>query len=180
MSIDSKIEFAKKLKALSDRGVGGEKINADAMLTAFLKKHGLTIQDIEDEKKSDYFFKLKKGQSDLWAQIVHCVNKDIKAYDVPAAKAKEFKLKSRTFITCTAQEYFIIDSMLSFYWPIYEKELRVFWRAFCVANDLLVKSNKTTDDLSKDELEEYLRASKMAKSVRSESFRKQIEQGKKN
>ena len=49
--MNSKEEMLKKLLALSKQGVGGEKINAEALLNKLLKKHGLTIEDIDDEEE---------------------------------------------------------------------------------------------------------------------------------
>ena len=44
--VDEKIkERARKLHALAERGIGGEKTNAQTMLDAFLKKHNLKIID---------------------------------------------------------------------------------------------------------------------------------------
>ena len=39
-----------KLKALADRGVGGEKTNAQAFLDATMKKHGYTLDDVKKHK----------------------------------------------------------------------------------------------------------------------------------
>ena len=54
------IELAKKLKALADKGIGGEKSNAEAMLNNLMKKHNITIEEIEGEKLMDFFFKIEK------------------------------------------------------------------------------------------------------------------------
>ena len=54
------IELAKKLKALADRGIGGEKINAEKMLNALMKKHKISIEDIEGEKQEDCNLKEKQ------------------------------------------------------------------------------------------------------------------------
>lgn len=40
------LELAKKIKALADRGVGGEKINAAAMLELHMTRHGITMENI--------------------------------------------------------------------------------------------------------------------------------------
>ncbi len=64
--MDKYIELAKKLKAHADRGFDGEKINAEKMLNRLLEKHGITIEDIEQDKKSDYFFNLNTIDSRLW------------------------------------------------------------------------------------------------------------------
>ena len=52
--IDEKIrQRAKKLHALAERGVGGEKTNAQTMLDAFLVKHNLRMVDISTKPKRE-------------------------------------------------------------------------------------------------------------------------------
>ena len=88
------IELAKKLKALADKGIGGEKVNAEKMLNDLLKKHNITIEDVEGEKTENYFFKVKPEDSNLFIQIVKRVRYDLKVYgEVPAKKIKELHLK---------------------------------------------------------------------------------------
>ncbi len=58
MTKDKKIilDKAKKIKELADKGVGGERENAKAMLNSFIKKHNLTLEEItgHEYKKSKY------------------------------------------------------------------------------------------------------------------------------
>ena len=54
------IILAKKLKALADKGIDGERVNAQKMLDTLMRKHNLTITDIEGEKTDDYFFSLNQ------------------------------------------------------------------------------------------------------------------------
>lgn len=75
------IELAKKLKALADRGEGGEKVNAENKLQQLIKKYGITTEEIEGEQQHDYFFKIKTTRErKLWMQIVALVNREIKKY----------------------------------------------------------------------------------------------------
>lgn len=171
------IDLAKKLKALSEKGVGGEKINAEKMLNDLMKKHNLTIEDIEGENKFDYFLKLKKEEEKLFNQIVKRVNTEIPLYgEFPAKDIKAFKLKGNFLIKCTASEYVEIESMFIVYNRLYKDELNIFYRAFCTANDLLVTSKdaRSVKDMTDDEYNDWLRATAMASKIKSETFRKQI------
>lgn len=47
------IEKAKKLKALADRGVGGEQINAKEMFDKYVKHHNITEEEL-NEINSNY------------------------------------------------------------------------------------------------------------------------------
>lgn len=42
-----KMDVIKKLKALSDRGINGEKENATKLLNKLMKKYGITEEELE-------------------------------------------------------------------------------------------------------------------------------------
>lgn len=172
------LELAKKLKALADRGIGGEKINAEKMLANLLLKHNLTIEDIEGEKTFEYFFKLKPEDVMIWSQIVGHVNAKIPKYgEFLKMDVKAFKLAGNYMINCTPAEYIEIECMLGIYPELYKRELKIFNSAFCHANDLLIKTDNKREitDLSKEELERILRIRAMASKIKSETFRKQLQ-----
>ena len=54
---DSIMEKLRKIKALAENGVGGERIAAQEALDRLLKEHGLTLEDISDEQSRYYEFK---------------------------------------------------------------------------------------------------------------------------
>lgn len=175
--MDKKLELAKKLKALAEKGVGGEKLNAETILKDFLAKHNISLDELESEKESDYFFQIKEEEEQLFIQIVARVRRTIKVYGrITAVKIKEFKLKGNFFITCTASEYFEIESMNHVYQRLYKKELDVFYHAFLTANNLLASSEnpKSYDDLTDEEKDKYDRGTAMAENIKSETHRKQI------
>jgi DNA polymerase III delta prime subunit len=71
------IELAKKLKVLSKRGIGGEKENAERMLSEIMTKYGLSDEDIEGEKLNEYYFNIEKSDNKFWCQVVRHVNRTI-------------------------------------------------------------------------------------------------------
>lgn len=173
------IELGKKLKALADRGIGGEKLNAERMLADMLKKHNLTIEDIEGEATADYFFTLTKEEAILWSQIVGRVNREIKKYGpIPAKEVKRFELGGNYMLTCTASEYIEIESMNHVFQKLLKEEQEFFYAAFCKANDLLLPNPnpKKIDDLTEQEIQDYLRTSGMASHIKKRTIQKQITQ----
>ena len=46
----------RKLQALAERGVGGEKETAKRMLEKLLARHGLTLDDLADERRDTRWF----------------------------------------------------------------------------------------------------------------------------
>lgn len=174
------IELAKKLKALADRGVGGEKVNAETMLQNLMQKHGLTMADIDGEIQKNYFFKLESDEMvSLWQQIVASVNWNIKFYgEFKKSVIKQHALDGNWAVKCTAAEFAEISCKFSVYGRLYQQEKKVFYNAFIHANDLLIDrgagNNKSVDDLSPKEREDYMRASQMAESIKKENYRKQL------
>ena len=56
---DKKKQLLNKLKALAERGVGGEKETAQRKLKELMKKYGVEEVDLSDEKKENFKFKYK-------------------------------------------------------------------------------------------------------------------------
>lgn len=52
MNKNKAIDKAKKLKALADRGIGGEKLNAKAQLDKLMKEHNLSDTDVDTETET--------------------------------------------------------------------------------------------------------------------------------
>ncbi|UXA39113.1 DUF2786 domain-containing protein [Pseudomonas juntendi] len=72
LTIDVKVQTKlRKLQALAERGVGGEKDNAQRMLEKLLARHGLTIDDLADERREIRWFPAaNKFESRLALQIL--------------------------------------------------------------------------------------------------------------
>lgn len=179
--MEKHIELIKKLKALSEKGVGGEAINAQKFFQKMLHKHNLTISDIDGEKQEDFFFNARGINARLFHQIVKRVNYDLKVYQFPSAKVKQFKLTGNSMVTCTPAEFIEIEQMFDVYTKLYKKESEVFYSAFLSANDLLARppkeEQKSTDDLTPEELEEWMRVNQMAGNIKKETIRKQLSNG---
>ena len=52
-----------RVKELAERGVGGEKENAEALLNRLMAKYGISEEDIEDTAERDYFIHGKTQSS---------------------------------------------------------------------------------------------------------------------
>ena len=177
------IELAKKLKALAERGIDGEKQTAEKMLSALLKKHKITIEEIEDEKLEKYYFKLETGEHDLWHQIIKQVNYYIKCYgEFPKKLIKELELGGNYMIECTATNYIEIEAKYSFYKRLYNDELDIFYSAFLKANDLLVDNPNKKDngsemsiaDVNMEDYKKWKRIKDIADKITVGQFRKQL------
>lgn len=171
------IELAKKLKALTEKGIGGEKINAIKMLNDLLKKHNITVEEIEGEKLFDFYFTINdKHVFSLLYQIVKKININIRCFgEIPKSKIKSLKLKGNYLIECTSSEFIEIEAKFDFYHRLYKTELDTFLSAFIEANDLGVDNpNREEKQLSKEEYEELLRIKEMASKIKKGEFHKQL------
>ena len=178
--MEKHIELAKKLKALAEKGVGGEAKNAQQMLDKMLKKHNLTLSDIDGDSTNDYYFMATGVNARLFHQIVKCVNHNLKVYIFPKSKASIYGIKANMVITCTAYEFVEIDQMFSVFSRLFKEESEIFYTAFLAANDLLVNppdsERKSVSDLSPEELEKWRRSQEMSSKIKRESIRKQLVQ----
>lgn len=145
------IETAKKIKELAEKGVGGEKQNAQELLSKFLKKNNLTLDDLDSEEKKDWFLNDKdfpKEYNWLMAQIVASVDPTLKDVVMFREMLKDKKSQSEIkntlgytcsmYLFCTASYYAEISTKFSVYKDSYDKEADLFRYAFFLKNDLLV------------------------------------------
>ncbi|MDD3875409.1 MAG: hypothetical protein PHT69_02195 [Bacteroidales bacterium] len=173
------IELAKKLKALADRGEGGEKVNAENKLQQLMMKHGITTEEIEGEQQLDYFFNIKTiRERKLWMQVVALVNREIKKYgEFPSDIIEAKTLPGNYMIICTVAEYIEIQAMFDFYKNLYDQEEEIFYTAFLHTNNLLLppKEGEEVAEYSKEERDHMFRAVSMAKNITKATYRKQLE-----
>ena len=138
--MDKIIELAKKLKALTERGEGGEKINAHRMLRDLMNKHDISLDQIEEVSREKRQFTFKANQQKLFTQIAAMV----------MGRAVEFwRIKGKRnvlLIECTVAEFLEIQAAFDFFWEAYERELKVFDKAFIYRNNLLPKDVIVTDE----------------------------------
>lgn len=170
MSNHRVIELAKKIKALADRGIDGEKRNAAELLNDFLEKHGLTLDDIESETRVDTFINCQKKQRKIMAQIFwRVLGYDAKIYN-SAGKRYGY------VIECTPAEKIEIAAMFRHYWAAYERELESFQRAFIMTNNLYAQDadGRDYDDLTQQEKDEFERAQRLAQGMDKSEFFKQL------
>ena len=162
------LELAKKLKALADRGIDGEKENATEMLEKFCKKHNISLTDIEEEKSTRHYFKTTKEQSSFFGQIVrYCLGKKAAVYCV-------YKKKYESGVDCTPSEYLEIRFTFNFYWKAYKAEQKLFYAAFIQKNNLYPTDAETIYISDEKEIERLCKIECMANGIDKYTIRKAI------
>jgi hypothetical protein len=180
MASQKAIELCKKIKALADKGKGGEQGNAQAMLTKFLKKYGLKIEDIESEHKKDrvFFF---PAHNKLKGKFVQQVIASVLGSGINYWISNK-KQQSDWIVKCTDAEYIEIKEKINFYWKHMQDEMDIFYKAFIQTNRLYSKPSadkQKAKELSREGLQELKRMSLMMQGMESKTLNKSLPHDKK-
>lgn len=139
------LELAKKIKALADQGVGGEKLNAQKMLAALCAKHGIDIDELEErETVATHTFIATKLTEKLLDQII---------WKVCGGKTKLYepgRKRYGTRIECTEAQRLEILALYSIYSRALAKAVEDVKRAFIQANDIFPTGDDEDDDEEED------------------------------
>ena len=167
-----------KLKALEDRGVDGERANAEQMLSDLMYKYGISPDFINEVSKDRFtirfkviwerklFFQLMRlcvGNNDDWGLYAHYKprsrNLDHKAYE----------------IECTQAQW--IESLAKFevLRRDYIRQLKNFYRAFLMRNDLLLPCDPNAPDLTEEELEQEREVFELSQGIKKSELNPQLD-----
>lgn len=136
MTREQKIEKLKKIKALAERGIGGEKETAMRMYEELKTKY--EIADDETNMTTTHWFRYKDAlEEKLLCQIFYKVTGDTTGYAYAGRRANTKKRGC----DCTEAEALEITLLFSFYKEELKKELNVFIVAFYNANSLFPDDN---------------------------------------
>lgn len=160
--MDSKAEqIIKKVKALAERGVGGEKTNAQALLKKLMEKHGVKDEDLEDDKKIWNLVFVPAERRALFYQVAGTVlGKDIYVDNSDD--------EDSIFIQCTKAEAIEIEAKYTVHWDGFKGEIDVLLAAYIIRNDLVVKDAgyMNPNNLTEAERMRIKRAMEMANTVK--------------
>lgn len=178
MSDPKIIELAKKMKALADKGVGGEKETAERKLKELMEKYNLSLEDIESEVVDHHFINLPDdpNQYRLLRQIIARVNIERRFYGKFDKKTMKQVGGYSHSIKCTNSEFIEIMAMFDWYKVVLKKELDAFFYAFFSVNDLLVSRNSDDGEISEEDRLKAEKAAMMAMGLsKDDSYRKRLE-----
>ena len=135
----NKSDVILKLKALSERGVGGEKENATKLLEKMMKKYNISEEELVDEEKRGVIIDLNsKIEVKLCNQILWAY------FDTYVYKIKNKRKKYYTELTSSQEIEF--RYILSVYLENYHKEEEIFLYAYVQKNDIFPKNLKESDE----------------------------------
>lgn len=130
------LNLAKKVNELANRGEGGELRNAQMMLKKLRNKHNITIEEINRDQKKEYFIKYKRIHKGLTINLIAHVCGDIDTYSYKNKKILGF------FIECTPFEFIELTALINFYTNEYDRQCKIFEKAFIVKNRIMIKDAK--------------------------------------
>lgn len=133
------LDLARKLKALADRGIGGERINAEAMLQEVMKRHGITMHMIEGDEVMMHRYEMVRDQQMI--NLFSCVARQVLNENNPVAVvdailSRESDLVVVTFKASESQRV-EIELLFNFHQPLLEQELDNILVAYIMKNKIL-------------------------------------------
>ena len=165
-------DLIRKVKALADKGVGGEKINAEALLKKLMLKYGLTEDDIMSEKLIQFRISTpKKGHlQSLFIQILHACGYDENgSFHLVGGNSKEWIFEAPISTKIDFLERW------EFYRAHYLEDLDTFFLAFLYKNKLLCDSGKDDSKPDQKTINKHLKAQKMLFGLDQHVLNKAIE-----
>jgi hypothetical protein len=148
-----------KLYELANRGTGGERINAKAMLEILLNKHGITFEELQDniQQPEEFIFSYGTQQEKaLLFQIIYKVN----------GNARFRQGNKKIWILLVKNKYAEILTLYTIYRSALKKELKLTFRAFVQSQNIFPETKpedeEPTDDRENTEEElEIIRRAKI-------------------
>ncbi|MCD8355973.1 MAG: DUF2786 domain-containing protein [Clostridia bacterium] len=129
-----KLDRLRKLKALAERGIEGERENAQKILDRLMKKYDIDhIDSAEENREIRYFRYSQKIEIELLGQIIYMVTGQQACYCKSPLTGRKIK---ELGVLCSEAEAVEIEAAYAFYKDALEDELEIFMRAFVSRNDL--------------------------------------------
>lgn len=177
--MSNKAELLKKIKALADRGVDGERENAQTLLTRLMEQYGISETEIEEERRETAWFPYsQETERRLLNQIIYMVTGAGGFGCVGEYSGRKRKKKGTE---CTAAERLEIEANYAFFKEAMKKELEIFYSAFANKNNLFPPADKvkprSIEELSPEEKAYYAKVGLMAEGMERHTLRKAIAAG---
>lgn len=147
-------ERLKKLYALSLRGVGGEKAQAEAILKKLIAKYNVSMAELDEEVIKEYEIKHSgEAERQILKQIVYKVTDDRWRTFGFTYVASGRVCRSVLGVRCTEAQKVEIEFLFDFYKKLYKKELEAFLLAFIHKHDLFgrLKEGERGEELPPEE-----------------------------
>jgi hypothetical protein len=144
----------KKLQALAERGVGGEKDTAEKMLQKLLKKNGISTLAELEEDKVEYFLFSYNGKHEI-KLLKQCMYK-VLGHSDHTTYFRSRGTRQKIGIYCTKAQKIEIELEFEFYRNVFYEELNNFMSAFIQAQEIFPSDapldSKAIEEYSEEEI----------------------------
>lgn len=172
------LQKIKRVQALAERGVAGERESAAATLDRLMKQYGISEADIAEERREMAWFRYKTLiERKLLAQVIYAVTGRIGSGCVGAYTGRKIK---QLGIECTAAERLEIKFDYDFFRAALEEEMERFYSAFVMKNRIYPPDGKECEELPEPEetsMEESLKLSALMMGMDTHTRRAALESG---
>lgn len=168
-----------KLKELVERGEAGEALNAKRVLERICKLHNIDLEQLFEEKKKRYEFKIRYNDTFDKQLLFQCyakvTNKDTISYFSNKSRSNVIKFE------LTNIEYIDLKGMFDFYrkeWnKIKKSSLKDLFDAFVFKNQISHNQENNIDisSITSEEWEKILRIQKIMSQIETNPYYKQLE-----
>ena len=186
MTREEILERLRKMKALANAGVGGERENAEKLLEELAARHGINLDDLEGDEVEKYVVKFSQTwQRDLFNQLMGVMRQE-KAERGETLREKELELWKRRFGTkycmvtenytyATKCDWIELSAKFEVLKADYKRQQKSFYLAFLMANDLLTDPNDDAPEPTPEQEKAYKAAAFMSMSIERTSLHPQLE-----
>lgn len=176
------LDRLRKMKQLADRGVGGERENAERLLSEIAEQYGINLADIEEERLEDFFVTLiESWKHDMLSQLCALKRQELKREGVSLEgdRMSAWKCRGRNISkvkNCTKAEWLELMAKLKVLARDYKRQLGNYYHAFLMANNLLVEpeDDEEEKELSREDRSRLFRIAQMAHGIEKSQLNKQL------
>lgn len=166
------LDLAKRLKALAESGIGGEKYNAQRQLERIMREHGIREEDLERPNLAVVVF--QSGRSSEHKRLFFHV-----AVSVTGIKRQWMQNRMKSYLfsaAVTPAEEIEIRAKYDFYKKALKKQQDIFFLAFIKKNEIFAPDEVGRDirELSERDQRKAFEALRMAQQIAKDIFHKQI------
>lgn len=166
-----------KLKALADRGVDGERANAEQMVSELMDKYGISPDFINEVAKERFTIRFGvTWERKLFVQLMRlCVgnNDDWGLYAHYKPRSRNWDNKTYE-IECTQAQWIESLSKFEVLRRDYNRQLKNFYRAFLMRNDLLLPCDPNAPDPTEEEVEQEREVFELSQGIKKSELNPQL------
>lgn len=185
------IERLNKLRKMREQGEDGERTNAAALIEEIMRRHGISEQDLEEEKDEPFWLQVPdRMHYKLFIQMMALTGgRNVRLAYIPDM-SEEMQRQIRAdwkFLLRAGEEINVVgftkrsvfaEGMAKYmmYKEDFRKNMDRFFYAYLHRNDLLLDSTEERE-MSDDDREDLMASLRMSRNIRRAEVLRQLEEG---